>query len=165
MELGFFAWKGEKMNHFYSLKIIKISLLVVFALMLFGCGERGDKQGEKKRGGLELELLSLGIDTEIILLSIKYNIEIEKAQNAIKDYHSFVSIYRKSESDDYIKRSKQTDEEKRKVIDAWKKEQSIISHEKFKSQVLDISSKYNIPPQILASMLIDYYAMQSKSGS
>ena len=117
-------------------------VLCIIGLLMFGCE---GKIGEKKINEITeqlLERISKPDFEKVALLSVKYNIEATKAENIINEYlskHDFFYKLRKKIFDEKEERHKKEEVK-----------------QNFQETISELSVKYNVPREILASVIIDY---------
>ncbi len=117
-------------------------VLCIIGILLFGCE---GKLGEEKIGEMAEKLLEK-IDKpdfeRVVLLSMKYNIEATKVENILDEYsskHDFLYQLRKKIFKDKEEKHKQAE-----------------GKQNFQETIRELSIKYNVPREILASIIIDY---------
>jgi len=117
----------------------KIALILIFVVMFFSCSQY--KKVDKQERDELIEGLIKPDGQSIILVSIKYDFEIDKLERIFEEY-----IKKTSDAYAII-----TQEEGYNFINQKKR-----SMENVKKTIIELSSKYRISKELLVNLIIDY---------
>jgi len=128
-----------------------VPLMIPLFVVLYGCENQSMKEQKEKEFEMIKALTTVDKDViyreEAILLSMKYSVDEDKVFNLLVE---------KSESIGKLLR-KFGDKDSEKIIDDIKKETRGLNT---KNRLTAYSKKYDIPSNIIASILIDYKSMR-----
>jgi len=117
-------------------------VLCIIGFLLFGCeGKIGEKKIDEMAEKL-LERIGKPDLEKVALLSMKYNIEETKVENILNEYSS--------KHDFLYQLGKKIFNEKEETP----KQEEVKQN--FQETISELSIKYNVPKEILASIIIDY---------
>lgn len=136
------------MNHWMTLegKMRTILILGIFSLVFLGCKSKSNIQGnENITNQFAEELLSQPSEGKVALLSIKYNIEESEVESILDEYLSTHDYFYK-----LMKKLSNEGKSEQNTKDAF------IINLNFKESIDALSSKYNIPKDKLAAVIIDF---------
>jgi len=123
-----------------------ILILGIFSLVLLGCESKSNIQGKENiTNQFAEELLSQPSKEKVALLSIKYNIEESKVEGILDEYLSAHDYFYK-----LMKEVSDEGKSKQNTKDAF------TINLNFKETIDTLSSKYNIPKDKLAAIIIDF---------
>ena len=120
---------------------MKSKIALVLILFFCFCGQGEVTKSERKEFTDYTEKLMTPDGESMILLSFKYDIETNKLEAILKEYN-------KRTSNLYA----MIHEEKDVELNSESKK----NRENVKNTILELSSKYDIPKEILSSLIIDY---------